>query len=161
MLWRCASHPWHGNRRQTSHVKRGSSWLLQSAPTRLMWCDKDKHNTAVSLSLIVYCFSLLQISSLAGIGLCSQHLCPIKKQTQGLVWFAGWFPIQLLFWRLVGGKVMKGLAVRAIAFEALVFHISCKETNEPEPVQKIHEWIVIPLTRNICKEVSLTHWLSF
>lgn len=31
--------------------------LLNTTPSRLMRYDKDKHNAAVSLSLIVYCFS--------------------------------------------------------------------------------------------------------
>lgn len=47
----------------------------------LMWCDKDKHNTAVSLSLIVYCCSVLLISSLAGIGLRSGTCVPSKTNT--------------------------------------------------------------------------------
>lgn len=160
MLWCCASHPWHGNRGRTSHMKKSLS--SSHRHPRLMWCDKDKHNAAVSLSLIAYCFSLLRISSLAGIGLCSRHLRPIKKQTQGPVWFAGWFPIQLLFWRLVGGMVMKGLTARAIAFAALVFHISFRGTNESEKaasVHKIHRWDSPPWTRIICKRAFLAHWL--
>lgn len=52
----------------------------------LMWCDKDKHNTAVSLSLIVYCCSVLLISSLAGIGLRSGTCVPSKTNT-------GWFDL--------------------------------------------------------------------
>lgn len=115
-----------------------------------MWCDKDKHNAAVSLSLIVYCFSLLQISSLAGIRLCSRHLRPIKNKHR--VWFdlLDDFNTDVFFlWWPVGGMVMKGLTEPSL-FAALVFHISGGGTNKPEitvSVHKITGWADSPSTR--------------
>lgn len=125
-LMRCQAGPWLASRGLEAHICKKGPLSSSQQPSTLMQCDKDKHNAAASLSLIVYCFPLLQISSLAGISLCCRHLHRIKKrkkkkkQTHSLVWFAGWFPIQLLFfhhiWWPVGEPVMKGLTERTISF---------------------------------------------
>lgn len=83
---------------------------------RLVWCDEHKHNSAILLSASVYCFSLLQIWSLAGIRLHLWHLRPLWSKHGGLLWFAGWFPVQLFHWEPVGGVLMKGLTEAALFF---------------------------------------------
>lgn len=83
---------------------------------RLVWCDEHKHNSAILLSASVYCFSLLQIWSLAGIRLRLRHLRPLWSKHGGLLWFAGWFPVQLFHWEPVGGVLMKGLTEAALFF---------------------------------------------
>lgn len=123
-LMQCQAGPWLASCGLEAHICKEGPLSSSQQPSTLMRCDKDKHNVAASLSLIVYCFPLLRISSLAGISLRRQHLYRIKKEKKkkrvGLVWFAGWFPIQLcpppLIWWPLGELVMKGLTRRTISF---------------------------------------------
>lgn len=135
MLWCSASQPSQGNCGPTSCMKK-SLFSSQRHP-RLMWCDKDKHNAAVSLSLIVYCFSLLRISSLAGIRLRSRHLRPIKNKHG--VWFdlLDDFQYSCCFFVFFSGGLQEGWRWKGWQFEpslsaALVFHVSGSRTNKPD-----------------------------
>lgn len=116
-IWWFASHLWHG---QTSHVK--GSPLVATINT---WCNVTRTNIIrlfhclwSSIVAVYYWYQVWQGSD------CVPAPASHQKQTQGLVWFAGWFPIQLLLWRLVGGKATRRLMVETTASSILMFQLS-------------------------------------
>lgn len=98
--------------RQTLNIKKG---LFSCLPPHPAWC----YVTSTNIILAFYCLRVSIVSVYYRYEVwqgsdCNCGTCvPSKGEHGGLLWFAGWFPVQLFPWEPVGGVLMKGLTEAA------------------------------------------------